>query len=277
MNLDDLRTIDNLREVSFEKCECFLHENHRWVLPIIHYAQERGTLSKPCTLVMFDAHHDTMDPGCIDEIRRIRESGIVLENLIRLCRDKLSLQNDDWVKTGMELGLIGDAVIFGVEKMWDRDRLKKFEDHRGDMHRIELAGLPSRELKYKGSLSNLVKSESHSELWNLLEWHHIPNKRFAFARDAKKILLDFDLDCFVIRWKGYLFPWRDEVFEKEFLTPSKHFSTKEWTGKRFLDALVNRAALLTIARESEYCGGNKKADQILSKINHFLFDGKLSI
>ena len=277
MNLYDLKTIDNLRKISFEKCECFLHEDHRWVLPIIHYAQEKGTLSKPCTIIIFDAHHDAKAPTCIDEIRRVRESGILLEDLICLCRDKLSCLDDDWVKTGMKLGLIGDAVIFGVEDRRNSDCLKRFKDHRGNIHRIELAGLPGGELEYQGSLSDLAQRNGLSELWSILEWQHTPKKGFTFAEDATRILLDIDLDCFVVRWKGYRFPWPDEVFEKEFLSPSECDSTKEWTGKRFFNALVSRAALVTIARESKCCGGDKKADQILSKVNHFLFDDKLTI
>jgi len=275
MSLDDLKRIDNLKKVSFEKCECFLHENHRWVLPIIHYAQERGTLPKPCTLVMFDAHHDAKRPSCIEEICRIRKAGITIKNLICLCKDKLCRHDGDWVKAAMELGLIDDAVIFGVEDRWSSNRLKSFKDHRGDRHRVELLGLPRLELEPQGSLSDIAQ-EGFYELWNILDWQCISNEGFTFAKCAKKILLDFDLDCFVINWRDYLFPWPDEVFEKEFFTPSTHWSTEGWTGKKLLDELVSRAALLTIARESKSCGNGEKADQILGKVNHFLFDDKLS-
>jgi len=40
---------------------------------------------------------------------------------------------------------------------------------------------------------------------------------------------------------------------------------------------MNKAALITIAREPDFCGGETKATQILGKVNHFLFDDKLSI
>ena len=277
MKLDDLKIIDNLRELPFEKCECFLHENHRWVLPIINYAQERGILFKPCKLVMFDAHHDAIEPSCIDEIRRVRESGTGLKDLVCLCRDKLRHLNDDWVTAGMELGLIGDAVIFGVENTRNHTLPKSFVDHCNNRHRIELMGLPGKELKYQGSLSDLTKSTILSEVWRILEWQYTKDTGFKFARAASKILLDFDLDCFVIRWRDYLFPWPDEIFEREFFTPSDYFSTKGWTGKRFLDELVSRAALLTIAREPQCCGGDEKASQILRKVNGFLFDNNISI
>jgi len=90
--------------------------------------------------------------------------------------------------------------------------------------------------------------------------------------------LDLDLDCFIVRWRNYYrFPWPDEVFEKEFLAPSSYQTTLEWTGKGFLNGLVNKASLLTIAREPYCCGSKTKATEILGKVNHFLFDDKLSI
>lgn len=276
MNLSDLKEIDDLRQVPFGKCDCLLHKEHRWVLPIIFYKQQKNILSHPCTLVMFDAHHDAKDPACKNDILQIKKIGITFEGLIDLCQEKLSKLNDDWVKTGMELGLIDDAVIFGVESSADSANFKRFKDQQENIHKIKLLGLPGKELEYQGDLSDTARRESLSDLWKILGWQCDP--QFSFAQDGRKILLDLDLDCFIVRWKGcYRFPWPDEVFKKEFLVPSRYQTTLEWTGKDFLNGLVNKAALLTIAREPYCCGGETKATQILGKVNHFLFDDKLSI
>ncbi|HZK11173.1 MAG TPA: hypothetical protein VFD10_02290, partial [Atribacterota bacterium] len=61
MNLSVLEEIDELRQVSFDERECFLHKEHRWILPIIFYNQQKKILPHPCTLVTFDAHHDTLE------------------------------------------------------------------------------------------------------------------------------------------------------------------------------------------------------------------------
>jgi hypothetical protein len=98
------------------------------------------------------------------------------------------------------------------------------------------------------------------------------------VKNERKILLDLDLDFFIVKWKGcYRFPWPDEVFKKEFLVQSKYQTTLGWTGKDFVDGLVKMAALLTIARESYCCGGKIKANEVLGKVNHFLFDDEISI
>jgi hypothetical protein len=273
-----LKELDELTEVRLEKCQCFLHEDHRWILPIIHYAQERGTLSKPCTLVGFDAHHDTRDPipDSIERIRQIRASGVTFEALISLCKEYLNPNDDDWIKAGMELGLIRDVVVFGVQHLYDNSFPIRFNDHQGDEHRIEVLSLIYEELEYQGRLSDYCKSDSLSQLWAILDWEFIPKKGFSFSSRSRKILLDFDLDCFVISWRDYIFPWPDEVFQREFFTQSKYWSTDGWTGRMFLNELVNRAARLTFARESQFCGGSKKAEEVFSKVNRFLFDNKLS-
>jgi len=275
MNLSDLKKIDDLQQISFGKCECLLHKYHRWVLPIIFYKQQKNILSLPCTLVMFDAHHDTLDPSCMGDILQIKKVGITFDELVNLCQEKLSKRNDDWVKTGMELGLIDDAVIFGVESVADSVNFEGFKDQQGNTHKIKLLGLPGKELECQGDLSDITRSEGLSELWKILGWQY--NHQFSFAQDGRKILLDLDLDCFIVRWKGYRFPWPDEVFKKEFLVPLNYRTTSGWTGKDFLNGLVNKAALLTIAREPDFCDGDTKVTQILGKVNHFLFDDELSI
>jgi len=275
MNLSDLEKIDDLQQISYGKHECFLHKDHRWVLPIIFHKQQKKALPHPCTLVIFDAHHDTLPPSCMEDILLIKEVGINFDKLVNLCQEKLKDDDDDWIITGMELGLIDNAVIFGVEDRVNNRITETFKDHQGKSHYIKLLGFPREELGDRGDLRDISRLEDLSGLWEILGWQC--NHQFSFAQDRKKILLDFDLDCFIIQWKCYRFPWPDEVFIKEFLKPSNHRTKLRWTGKGFLDGLINKAALITIAREPVFCGGDTKANQVLSKVNHFLFDDKLLI
>jgi len=271
MDLGDLKDVDELREIQLGKCKCFVHKEHRWVLSIIYHAQGRGLLPRPCTLVMFDAHHDSKRPACMERIRRIRAAGITFDELVSLCKDSLSPLDDDWVMAGMELGLISDAVIFAGADLPAMEVPRRFTDHVGDVHRIELAALPGRELQYQGRLSDVARKKCLSELWSILGWRHAPADGFAFAQKTGQILLDFDLDCFVVHWKEYYFPWPDEVFCNEFYRVSDYSSTKGWSGKRFLDGLVHRAAVVTVAMEPNHCGGEDKAQIILGKVGRFLF------
>jgi len=275
-DLDELGEIDSLRQVSQTSPKCFLHDDHRWVLPIISSAQESGDLPRPCTIVMFDAHHDSFDPECLSEIEQIREAGCSYNQLIGLCRDHLLKIDNDWLRAGMQLGLIDHAAIFGVEDRRDAQKFKEFKDSKGNVHKIEMAALPGVELEYQGGLCDMA-SHGNRTLWDILGWRIEPGVGFGFQSKSPRILLDFDLDCFVIRWNRfhtYNFPWPDEVFEKEFLAPTYE---EGWSGKTFVANLIARAGLVTIAREPGFCGGEEKCNAVLAKVNRYLFDEKLSI
>lgn len=266
--LDKLKGFDGLRSIPFEKCECYVHDEHRWVLPIIFDAQERQVLPRPCILVMFDAHDDALSPSCMDKITKMKEDGFDIEDIISLCENSLSGNNDDWVRSGMELGLIAGTVIFGVEKSKEHDPYN-YRPEFNNMPDLKFLGHPGSALEYQGVLVDHTKANCCSELRAMLEWS--PNRGFSPVTDDNRILLDFDLDCFIVRYRlgRYKFPWPDEVFEGEYPEESK--------AKGFMDELINRAGLITIAREPVHCGGAAKSDQVLHKVNRFFFDDELSI
>lgn len=213
----------------------------------------------------------------MDEIKKIRERGPTVPELVRLCQHSLSKLDDDWIKAGMELGLIADAAIFGVGDRHNAQNLKQYDDHAGRTHSIELVCLPRAALNFQGMLSDLTCSDVYSSLWKILGWTLARGNGFYFDRDSEQLLLDIDLDCFAVDWNNYVFPWPDEVFQNEFFTESAYRSTSGWTGRAFLDGLLKKAGLLTIARESECCDGPAKSAEILRKTNHYLFDGKLGL
>jgi len=62
MTLDPLRMRDGLKEIPFPGCPAYVHDDHRFVLPLIFYAQEQGSLTRPSKLIMIDGHHDARLP-----------------------------------------------------------------------------------------------------------------------------------------------------------------------------------------------------------------------
>ena len=160
-----LRQRDNLREAYFGNIPCFLHDDHRWVLPLIHVMQQSGALPVPCVWVMFDAHRDDSEPGCKEILVRLRGKGLTLPALFELCDSHLRKLDDDWLKAGMELGLLSDAVIFGAK---DTSRATgTFIDHTGVEHRIKFCGYPFDQLGYQGDLSDMARSSALRELWDI--------------------------------------------------------------------------------------------------------------
>jgi hypothetical protein len=264
---------ENLSEWTVGGVRFVLHEDHRWLLPIAHAAQEQGLLPKPCTLVMFDLHHDALEPRCLPGLRAARER-LTVNDVVRLCGQNLSSNDDDWLKAGMELRMFGDAVIFGVEDTSDRDRYRTYRADLAREHTIDMLERPGSALGYQGSLSDRARSGALERIWNVLGWQ-ILDCVFEFLPDQPRILLTIDLDYFAVRWDDYTFPWPDEVFNKEFLAASDYSSTQGWTGKAFLRGLVEKAGLVAICRESACTGGLEKSRFILSKLDEYVFDGDL--
>lgn len=271
--LEQLPSSERVQFTKVDTTPCVLHENHRWLLPIAYLAQQGQLLPIPCTLVMFDLHHDALGPRCLEQLTAWRRTPTV-EGLVGLCESHLKPLDDDWLKAGMELGLFGDAVIFGVEDASDRDRLSIHTDGSGGLHRIDMLSLPREELAYQGRLSDLARRDEFGRVWDTLGWQ-VSDGTSRLADGGPKILVSIDLDCFVVRWGDYRFPWPCEVFEREFGEISSYWSTQGWSGASFLRALVGRAGILAICREPRFTGGPQKSDVILSRLNKFAFNGEL--
>jgi hypothetical protein len=237
---------------------------------------QQSVIDTPVTLITFDAHNDHVTPGCIDQLRRTRESYLTVEILGDLCNQKLSKNDDDWIIAGMELGLIGDAVTLGVStRVGEAGINKEHTDHLDAVHQIATATHPGDEFEHQGRLSDIFRRDMCHRLWDILDWKHVPRGRFDFLETARPIWLDIDLDAFVMRWEDFTFPWPDEVWRVRYCTPSQCSTTQGWTGQAFFEELLRRAVLLTIATEPSCCGGQEKAQMVLSSLNQFLFAGKL--
>jgi len=273
MVLNTLRAIDNLRAGTLDGCPVYVHDDHRFVLPIIFEAQQCGHLPEPCTLVMFDQHHDALPPrtkAARDRIVELLASSPTGQDMLDLCVWDLFKLDDDWITAGMSLGLLDDAVIFGVR---DRGRdLETFMSPDGALHHIHMHGFPGPCLAYQGDLSDRGRLDELVGLWDALDW-----RPGCFGKRCDRILLSLDLDAFVMSWEGFTLPWPDEVFRRRFLAPSDYEYTRGWTGRAFFNELVKRAGILTIAREPKHCGGSENMQRVWDQVNRFLFDDRLIV
>lgn len=200
LGLDQLIRDDELRVTQVGGTDVLIHRDHRWILPLIHCAQMSGDLPAPCNIVTFDFHHDTLEPmpGCLQKIVNLRRTGLTTASLIDLCANDLRRSDDDWVRAGMHLGLIGDAVLFGVHD--DDEFPMSFPDGQGQEHFIAAMELPGSELGYHGRLSDWTRRSLNQRAWQTLGWERQGAELFRFT-DKPKIIIDLDLDCFKIDWR----------------------------------------------------------------------------
>jgi hypothetical protein len=258
-----LPATENPKQTLFDGVPCVLHEDHRWLLPIAYFAQRNNLLPQACTVVMFDRHTDAIDPykRAGDELGRLRQDPN-LQGIVSLCSDALMKNDADWLKAGMQLGLFGDAIIFGA---YDGDS-EIYTDHIGNEHRIKMsASLPQH------TLSDALKFDELQSMWDIVGWK-VTCKDGSFLPDRPKILLTIDLDCFAIEWGEYVFAWPDKIFEGEYSNRARI----GWSGREYLEGLAKKAGLIAIARESECCGGSEDAEDILQNLIHYGFSDRLS-
>jgi hypothetical protein len=159
-------------------------------------AQEKGLLPKSCTVIMFDRHHDALDPPrcALSDLKHLRATPIP-QGIAALCAEHLKKNDDDWLKSGMELGLFGDAVIFGAERFGMEDRI--YPDQSGDRHRIVMLHLPRAALSDHGSLCDVFQREDFGTLWEILGWS-VSARMAQFSPGLPKVFLTIDFDCFAI-------------------------------------------------------------------------------
>jgi len=276
MDWSRLKRCDELQNRELGHCTCFIHTEHRWVLPILRWAQEEARVPSPVALLLFDAHTDSTTPKCIRELERLRAKRFSADDLLRVCSEQLSERDDDWLKAGMELGLIGDAVVLGVSSgNFLQPHECVYKDHVGKEHRIVAMGHPGDEFGHQGKLGNAGRVDEFAAGWRTLGWECSAAGVFRFAPNLGPVWLDVDLDSFVVHWDSFFLPWPAEVWEAKYLQESSYACTRGWTGQRFFEELLSHAGLVTIAREPSCCGDSRKAAQILADVDKYLLAGAI--
>jgi hypothetical protein len=234
-------------------------------------AGEKGFLELPVTVVVFDRHRDSLAPGeSRIPLSRFRNGG-TLPELADLVARRLSPRDDDWLLSGMEAGLISDAVRFGTEPD-GMEQITRYRDLRGEMHRVFHLERPSTELSYKGALADPGHPSVSEGLWEALGWN--PETRSLQPRPGG-LHLDIDLDFFTIAWETYTVPFPEEVYEKEFFAPCQSLYYDDYLPAAFLNSLLGASGAVSIATEPDFCGGGEKAGRILGDVNRYLFGGSL--
>lgn len=220
--------VEGLRRYRWRDKQVLLHEDHRWVLPLVAEAQQQGHLPRPTRVILFDRHTDAAAPGPLTP-------ATTPADVYRACQTELSHHDDDWIMAGIELGLLADVFIYGVD-----DRMNDLPKQVGDYGIFGRYEMP-------GSLGPVgVRARE------VLDWTSSP------------ILLDIDLDVFAYAYREAVWPWTPAMFAREFGPSLAPFRT-----------YLERAGLVTICREAGCCGGEEHADEIWRHVRHYLFGDEL--
>jgi hypothetical protein len=217
--------------------ELFVFDHHRGAFSL--WALAAQELGSPLTLVTLDRHMDLERPKA-----EAPELAAGAEALDRFARELLSPRNDDHVVAALEAGAIGDALV--VARSHQPPSLAAFApyvDRRGKPH----------EFAFARTLDTL-----EADAYRLLE-------------RSEAIALDIDLDCFTTLSDGHLdevLTWDEELIDA-FLRPPD--SEELWR------LLLDRVALVTIAREPYHCGGFQRGAALWMSFARVFFGRLLGV
>jgi hypothetical protein len=220
--------------------ELFVFDHHRTAFSL--WALAAKALGGPLRLVSLDRHFDLERPQSPppDIARPIEE----LDDYARL---RLSPKNDDHILAAMEAGAIGDGALFArshtPRSVPFPGGFTPYVDARGKPHHCHFARSPDEAPPA------------------LLEW----------LSRAGPVALDVDLDCFTTLSDGHLdevLIWDEELIDA-FLRPPG--------SQPFWDALLERTALVTLAREPYHCGGLERGARLWLAFSEVFFRGVLGV
>ncbi|MEO8086224.1 MAG: hypothetical protein ABI763_05370 [Bacteroidota bacterium] len=255
--------------------EVVIYEDHRTILNVLHKLKEANKIDSSLNLIMFDAHDDfcNLRPNALSKIKGLLK-GLTDKKLSSFVEFELNGLDDDWVKAGMELGLIGDCILFNSTE--SSIRLKEeYETKDFGKKKFFNLGEVWSTMGSRGCLGDIVRSDEYKELWESLDWEYSNDNIFDFKKERKKYVFDIDLDCFTTK-----------IFEKTVAIPQRILNQKFKELRRsdtnyytnslqFVKRLIEDAELVTICMESDYCGGIREAQDIFNSVDLLFFDGEL--
>lgn len=237
-----------------------LYNDHRCLLNVLYEAkQEFGGVHD---VFYFDYHDDAND------LTTDERKGVIYLGANYLLRDlwdfvEFVSASDDgsWLKAGLELNLINNAIVFGAEEHSNIQTVgpKLYRDMQSRPHLIDC-------IKDVGDWTERYYCYDRVSGYQ--------KKQVDLINHSSKFVLDFDLDCFSsgIRCVAGGLGIGSTIAVPEVLF--KKFVNKT-SVKKLLDYLISKANVITICMEPGCCGGFGESYRILYLLDRYLFGGAI--
>lgn len=244
-----------------------VYDDHRTLFSILFELRKNNLIGGRPNLIYFDYHDDCIatDTPTIEE--RLGHLGNIpfdqMESPMVWSYGEftLSTNDDDWLTAAMDLDLVGDAVVVGVERDQNIVSLNARYEHAEIRHHLYKLEHLHTATGNRGQLEDMIHAD---------EEHQYLRRLFAYKTDPENcpFVLDFDLDCFSTECCGKTMAWPEDIFCERYV--------KNERVKHLMDSLINRASLITICREPDYCGGLGESHKILTYLDRYYFGGQLN-
>lgn len=248
----------NIRTYKLGDKDIVLYEDHRILLDILYEAHVSNLIKGVPNLIYFDYHDD----ACLFDTKQNRLPNIEQcgsETFWSFVEFKLGVHDDNWLSAGMQLNLINDAVCVGVEENQNVCTLNN--SFKGQKQRLYDIGHLDSALSERGKLGDPIACGEAQRIKEIFH-HNIQEGE----QQSEPFVLDFDLDCFSMKCVDETFAWSYGIFKKKYGNELV---------SNYMQGLINKSSLITICRESHYCGGLGESAKILQYLDYHLFNNVL--
>lgn len=253
--------------------EVIIYEDHRTIINVLYFLKNKRDLNESVDLIMLDNHDDFCNPrkDTIEKIIQFLDSPNP-RNLNEIVEFDLNHLDDDWVKAGMELGLINNVFLFNSDESTINFREEYITQNFGTKYFYNLENVWSA-LGHRGVLNDLIKKE-YKVLWDDFGWE-LNNGKFDFKKDRRKFIFDIDLDCFTTRILDKTIAIPEEIIIEKLTEQSRKSYHYYYSSQQFIKQLIRDAEMVTICYENGCCGGIRESQKIFNLVDHLLFDNEI--
>ncbi|TPD71273.1 hypothetical protein [Flavobacterium microcysteis] len=273
-DINDLSKRSNINVKHTYNSDVVIYEDHRTILNVFYFLKLNGLATFPIDLFMFDDHDDFLNPSAA-ALKKINEFNLEAPSereFWSFTEFDLKTSDDDWVKAGMELGLINNVFLFHSSKASYSFSSKHQTESYGEK-RVYNLGSVWDALHFRGSLEDYSNDVEYGQLWKDMGWIK-RNGKFEFERE-NDFIIDFDLDCFstFIVDKNYAIP-EDILIKKfeEYKRTENHYYGKP---SDFVKKLIENSILTTVCFENNSCGGIRESHKIFEVFDYLFFEKEI--
>jgi len=270
----DLSKRSNINTITTENSEVVIYEDHRTILNVLYFLKTNGLATFPIDLFMFDDHDDFEKPSdkALKRIAKFNAAAPTERAYWTFTEFDLNPQDNDWVKAGMELGLINNIFLFHSTQA-TYSPSQTYQTKNFGEKRLYNLGSTWDALGNQGRLGDFSNGAAYGQLWEDMGWIK-DNGKFELRRE-NNFIADFDLDCFsaYILDKRYAVP--SEILRTKFekVTWSEHHYY--FQAADFVKKLIEKSVLTTVCFENNFCGGIRESHKIFETFDSLFFDGEI--
>ncbi|RQO40164.1 hypothetical protein DBR39_04225 [Chryseobacterium sp. KBW03] len=254
--------------------DVIIYEDHRTILNVLFAKKLNKEIDFPVNIILFDNHDDFCKPNesALETIKIFNENEPSIREFWTFTEFDLRALDDDWIKTGMELGLIENVFLFNSTES-SLGFLTAYETIKFGTKKLYNLGYIWDAISNKGCLNDIIKEDDFGEFWDDFGWIN-EDGQFYFE-PKNKFIIDFDLDCFSTEILDKRVAIPAEILDEKLIKEYRRDNHSFYSSQELIIEMIQKSELTTMCFENQFCGGFAESLKIFNYINNTFFENKI--